>query len=633
MLIQFDEVSLSFGDQILLKEAGFVLEPNERVCLIGRNGAGKSTLMKLIMRVLEPDSGEIRFREGLRIAQLEQGLPDTLDQTVLQIIYEGLNKLKILIEQYQSLSEQSLDATGLKALEALQRQIETQGGWDINQAVESMVTQLELPADKCLKELSGGWRRRVMLAKALVSKPDVLLLDEPTNHLDINTIEWLEHTVKSYEGTVLFVTHDRCFLQKLATRIIELDRGRLISYPCNYQRYVILKEKALEEEATQNALFDKKLEQEEVWIRQGIKARRTRNEGRVRALETMRLEYEQRVKPQGKASITVQHAERSGRKVIEACNITKVYQGQNLIKGFSLKIMRGDRIGLIGNNGVGKSTLLRILLGELEPDFGSVKLGTNLNIAYFDQMRQELELDKTVAYNVGQGKDYISINGKDRHVVGYLKNFLFTPKRAMTPVNVLSGGERNRVLLAKLFAKSSNVMILDEPTNDLDLEMLEALEEYLVDYQGTLILVSHDRHFLDNVVTSVLVFEENATVEHYAGGYSDWLGKNKKLALGEDVCSTKRKEQLAFQAQSKQVHGVKKLSYNQQRELAQLPDQIEQLEIEIKALQDKINVPTFFDQPYEKTESVLQELSKKQNELDVLTEKWLQLDALQSGTQ
>ena len=494
-LIRFDEVSLEFGDQKILTQANFSLEPNERVCLIGRNGAGKSTMLKLIMGEQHADVGEIQYKRHLRISQLYQQLPSDLHRKVTDVIAEGLSAQQHLIDQYNALSQQTLDQAGLLKLQDIQQQIEVSGGWSLEQQVEIIMTQLGLPAHKRLDQLSGGWQRRVALGKALVSKPEVLLLDEPTNHLDISTIEWLEHMVRGYQGSVIFITHDRSFLQKLATRIVEVDRGSLISWPGNYQNYLLLKEKANEEEDTYNKLFDKRLAEEEAWIRQGIKARRTRNEGRVRALQAMREDYGKRIKRQGKAKFEIGVSEQSGRKIVEARSITHGYAGETLIENFKIKVMRGDRIGLIGNNGVGKSTLLKILLGALKPDQGTVKLGTGLKIGYFDQVHRELALDKSVAHNVGDGKEYIKINGKERHIIGYMKNFLFTPKRAMTPVNALSGGERNRVLLAKMFTRETNLLILDEPTNDLDVEMLEVLEEQLVNYRGTLIIVSHDRDF------------------------------------------------------------------------------------------------------------------------------------------
>jgi ATP-binding cassette subfamily F protein uup len=624
-LIRFDDVSLEFGDQKILTTANFSLEPNERVCLIGRNGAGKSTMLKLIMGEQHQDSGEIQYKRHLRISQLYQQLPGDLHRKVADVVAEGLADQQQLIDEYNKLSHEELDETGLLALQDIQQQIEASGGWNLEQKVETIMTQLGLPADKTLDELSGGWQRRVALGKALVSQPEVLLLDEPTNHLDISTIEWLEHMVRGYQGSVIFITHDRSFLQKLATRIVEVDRGRLISWPGNYQNYLDLKEKANEEEDTQNKLFDKRLAEEESWIRQGIKARRTRNEGRVRALHAMREEYGKRIKRQGKAKFEIGESERSGRKVIEARSITHGYGGETLIENFRLKMMRGDRIGLIGNNGVGKSTLLKILLGELTPDQGIVKLGTGLEIGYFDQIHRELDLEKSVAHNVGDGKEYIKINGKERHIIGYMKNFLFTPKRAMTPVKALSGGERNRVLLAKMFTRETNLLILDEPTNDLDVEMLEVLEEQLVNYKGTLIVVSHDRDFLDNVVTSTLVFEDSGKVEHYVGGYSDWAKRGKALRDKESPNSSERSQQSNIETETASQK-PKKLSYKLQRELDSLPGKIEQLESDITELEGIVSAPDFYQKPYDETQPIMDELTSKQSELDQSLERWAELE-------
>lgn len=624
-LIRFDDVSLEFGDQKILIDANFALEPKERVCLIGRNGAGKSTMLRLIMGEQYVDSGEIQFKKNLRISQLYQQLPGDLERRVPDVIAEGLAYQQSLLSQYETLSTQNLDTQGLRDLEELQKQIDSSGGWNLDQKIETIMTQLGLPADKKLSELSGGWQRRVALGKALVSQPEVLLLDEPTNHLDISTIEWLEHMVKGYNGSVIFITHDRSFLQRLATRIVEIERGGLISWPGTYQNYLTLKEKAIEEEETQNKLFDKKLAEEEEWIRQGIKARRTRNEGRVRALHAMRDEYSKRVKRQGKAKFTIgESTEKSGRKVIEARSITHGYNGETLLDNFRIKVMRGDRIGLIGNNGVGKSTLLKILLGELTPDEGSVKLGTGLKIGYFDQIHRELDLDKTVAHNVGDGKEYIKINGKDRHIIGYMKNFLFSPKRAMTPVKALSGGERNRVLLAKLFSRESNMLILDEPTNDLDVEMLEVLEEQLVEYNGTLIIVSHDRDFLDNVVTSTLVFEDSGKVESYVGGYSDWLKYGRQL---RDQESPNAKQALAAKRKAEgAAQKPKKLSYKVQRELDELPAKIESLENDIAELEALMADPDFYQKSFEITQPIMDKLTQKQQQLDQAIERWAELE-------
>lgn len=627
-LIRLDDISIEFGDVPLLTNTSLTVEPGERICLIGRNGAGKSTLLKIITGQIKPDNGEIHYRQHLRISQLEQALPASVDRKVYDVVKEGLADQQALIDEFNKLSHQSLDKQGLKELEQLQAQIDAGGGWQIDKQVETIISQLDLPAEKTLADLSGGWRRRVALGKALVSNPDLLLLDEPTNHLDISTIEWLEHKVRGYQGSVIFITHDRNFLQKLATRIVEVELGNLISWPGSFQNYLKLKEQAIEEETTRNALFDKRLAEEEAWIRQGIKARRTRNEGRVRALEAMREKREQRIKRQGKAKISVETSEQSGRKVIEARSISHGYGGEQLINNIKIKIRRGDRIGLIGNNGVGKSTLLKILLGHIEPDQGTVKLGTNLEVGYFDQIRRELETDKTIAENVGDGKEYIKINGKDRHIIGYLRNFLFSPKRAMTPVKALSGGECNRVLLAKLFTRPTNLLVLDEPTNDLDVEMLEVLEEQLVQYQGTLIIVSHDREFLDNVVTSVLVFEEDGQIQEYIGGYSDWAkrGKGLKIADTQDHPSGHIVDNDTLTNAKKKDHG--KLSYKFQRELDALPALIDQLEKEIAALEEQTANPDFYNKDYTETQPILDKLGEKQQELDTAAERWIELEEM-----
>ncbi|MDX2348926.1 MAG: ATP-binding cassette domain-containing protein [Porticoccus sp.] len=630
-LIRLDDISIEFGDVPLLTRANFSVEPGERICLIGRNGAGKSTLLKIITQQIKPDSGEIHYRSHLRISQLEQALPTAIDRKVSDVVRDGLADQQSLIDQYNELSQQTMDKHGLKNLETMQARIDAGGGWQVDKQVETIISQLNLPADKTLAQLSGGWRRRVALGKALVSNPDVLLLDEPTNHLDISTIEWLEHKIRGYQGSVIFITHDRNFLQKLATRIVEIDLGNLVSWPGSFQNYLVLKEKAVEEEETRHSLFDKRLAEEEVWIRQGIKARRTRNEGRVRALEAMRVQREQRAKRQGKAKISVETSEKSGRKVVEARSICHGYGGEQLINNIKIKIRRGDRIGLIGNNGVGKSTLLKILLGQIEPDQGSVKLGTNLEIGYFDQIHRELETDKTIAENVGNGKEYIKINGKDRHIIGYLRNFLFSPKRAMTPVSALSGGERNRVLLAKLFSQPSNLLILDEPTNDLDVEMLEVLEEQLMEYQGTLIIVSHDRAFLDNVVTSVLVFEEDGQIEEYIGGYSDWAhrGKDLKIADTQDHPSGHIVDHDTT-LHAKKAPAVK-LSYKFQRELDTLPELIDKLETELAVLQEQTGNSDFYNLPFTETQPILDSLEEKQHALDTASERWVELEEMKGG--
>jgi len=628
-LIRFDAVGLEFGEQKILVDADFAIEPGERVCLIGRNGAGKSTTLKLITGALEPDRGEIVRKADLVVSELAQALPDAMASPVRDVVRSGLADVERLLEEYRSLSGQTLDKTGLADLELLHARIDARDGWHIEQQVDAIITDLDLPADKRMNELSGGWRRRVALAKALVQKPDLLLLDEPTNHLDIATIRWLEDRVYAWPGSVMFITHDRAFLRKLATRIVEVDRGRLVSWPGNYDEYLERKEKALEDEAVANARFDKKLEEEEIWIRQGIKARRTRNEGRARALEKMRAERAKRVSVEQKARIHIEEADRSGRKVIRARNVSYGYGDDKIIDNFSIRIMRGDRIGLIGNNGVGKTTLLRLLLGQLEPQTGTIKHGTNLEIGYFDQLRQTLDLEKSVADNVGEGRTYIRLNGKDRHVVGYLKGFLFSPKRAMTPVKALSGGERNRVILAKLFTRAANLLVLDEPTNDLDIETLEVLEQRLSEYQGTLIVVSHDRNFLDNVVTSTVVFEADGGIREYVGGYSDWVRQGHRLAETDSPHAHLEKQ--ARERERRQRRRPTKLSYKDQRELDRLPAEIEELETRVEALQARVAAPDYYSQDTDAVQAGLRELGDAEALLESRIERWGELESLRES--
>jgi ABC transport system ATP-binding/permease protein len=628
-LVRLKDVSLELGEQKILSHASLSIEAGERVCLIGRNGAGKSTLINIICGYILADEGDIHLKPHLRISSLQQTLPCEQGETVFNYVKGGLAGLKVLIDDYhQKLEQKHAD---LRYLQSLQHLIEEGGGWNINNLVERIMTELQLPADKTMAELSGGWQRRADLGKALISQPELLLLDEPTNHLDLSAIQWLEDKVYSFGGSILFVTHDRAFMQRLATRILELDRGRLRSWPGSYRKYLADKDQLLEAEARQNALFDKRLDQEEAWIRQGIKARRTRNEGRVRALEKMREEYARREKPRDDVRIHIEEGELSGRKIIEMRNITFSYGTQPVINKLNLKILRGDRIGLIGNNGVGKSTLIRIILGEITPQSGTLKPGTNLQIACFDQLRINLDPDKTVAGIVGDGADYIKINGRDRHVIGYLKGFLFSPKRSMTKVGVLSGGECNRILLAKLFTQASNLLILDEPTNDLDVETLEVLEQRLTEYKGTLIVVSHDREFLDNVVTSTLVFETDGQVKAYAGGYSDWLKQgsalreeDRKMEVGSD------QKQAGEQSRKGKP---KKLSYMLQRELDELPDRIEAVEREIADLHDMTRDTGFYEQAYERVREVLDTLTGKEKALEVLSQRWAELEQLQTDLQ
>ncbi len=623
-LIRFEDISLDFGEQKILTEASFSIETGERVCLIGRNGAGKSTTFKLITESIECDRGEIVRKSGLVVSQLEQSLPEAEDLPVRDVVRSGLTGIQSLLDEYHRRSATDLDRDGLRELEELHRQIDAHGGWNIEQRVDSTISELSLPTNKKMNELSGGWRRRVALAKALVQEPDLLLLDEPTNHLDIVTITWLESVVRSYAGSVLFITHDRAFLQRIATRIVEIDRGKLTSWPGDFKNFLRRKEETLASESKENSEFDKKLAQEEIWIRQGIKARRTRNEGRVRALEKMREERSKRISKENSARIHIEESESSGRKVIRAKNVSYRYDDQPLIEDFSIKIMRGDRIGILGNNGVGKTTLLRLLLGQIEPQSGTIKHGTNLEVGYFDQLREALDEDKSVAENVGDGRTYIKLNGKDRHVIGYLKGFLFTPKRAMTPVRSLSGGERNRIILAKLFTRPANLLILDEPTNDLDMETLEVLEAKLAEYSGTLIVVSHDREFLDNVVTSTIVFEEGGKLREYVGGYSDWLRQGKELAELDRYESRAKSEPGKGTADERPR--VAKLSYKEQRELDKLPEQIESLESRIDKLGKEISASDFYSKGHELTQPVLAELADKQAMLDQVLERWTALE-------
>jgi len=628
-LLRFDDIGLEFGDQLILHDADFSIDAGERVCLIGRNGAGKSTTLKLIMGTLEPDRGEITAKHGLIVSSLEQTLPEAMDLPVTDVIRSGLTQVEALLDEYASKSRLDLDKHGLQELEALHAKIDAHDGWHLEQRVETTITDLNLPADKKMDQLSGGWRRRVALAKALVQKPDLLLLDEPTNHLDIATIKWLEDRVYNYPGAVMFITHDRAFLQRLATRIVEIDRGKLTSWPGDYDNFLRRKEKALEDEAVAEDKFDKKLAEEEAWIRQGIKARRTRNEGRVRSLMKMREEREERIAKEGKARIHIEEAEQSGRKVIRARNVSYSYGDEEVIRDFSIKIMRGDRIGLIGNNGVGKTTLLRLLLGELEPQSGTLKMGTGIEIGYFDQLRQTLDLEKSVSYNVGEGRTYIKLNGKDRHVVGYLKGFLFSPKRSITPVKSLSGGERNRVILAKLFTRPANLLVLDEPTNDLDIETLEVLEQKLCEFTGTLIVVSHDREFLDNVVTSTVVFEEDGKVQEYVGGYSDWLRRGHELAVTDNPYEVERRKREALERRKNRV--ATKLSYRDQRELDGLPVEIDTIEKSIAALQQTIAASDFYTQDAELVQQKLRELSETESLLEQRIERWGELEMLRES--
>jgi ATP-binding cassette subfamily F protein uup len=633
-LLRLTNVSIAYGTHALLDNAEFQLDAGERVGLLGRNGEGKSTLMKIIAGNILPDHGDIWRQPGLKLAWLEQAPDLPADATIYDAVASGLGDLGHWITRYHELS-MTLDGTDEKAMEEfgdLQHQLETHNGWHFQQRVESTLTKLNLPGEVKISDLSGGWKRRVALAQALVMEPEVLLLDEPTNHLDFESITWLEEQVLSFQGAVLFVTHDRSFLQKLATRIIDLDRGQLVSWQGNYDDYLRRKAAALEDEANQNAEFDKKLAQEEVWIRQGIKARRTRNEGRVRALEALRRERAQRRNTIGTSKLGLEKAESSGKKVVELENVSFSYGDKTIIKDFSTLIQRGDKIGLIGANGAGKSTLLKLLLKELEPTSGTVEQGTKLQVAYFDQLREQLDPEMTVADTVANGNDFIEINGNQRHVMSYLGDFLFAPARARSPVKSLSGGEKNRLLLARLFTRPANVIVMDEPTNDLDLETLEMLEEKLVEFQGTLLIVSHDRAFLDNVVTSVIVFVGNGEVQEFVGGYSDWLrydNENKQqLAAAEKKQKAATVEKKSASAPSGNTAKKRKLNYKEQKELETLPDLIAELEAAQLAVTEKISNPAFYQQTPATTAKVLAELKAIEEKLEQAFDRWNELESL-----
>ncbi len=615
---------MAFGTHALLDHARFQLDPGERVGLLGRNGEGKSTLMKIIAGDIQPDSGEIWRQSEIRIAWLEQSPELDDEDTIYHAVAGGLGDLGEIISQYHRLlSEMDGGEQSLAQLGKIQQQLEANNGWHFQQRVETILDKLALPADVRIKTLSGGWKRRVALAKALLIEPDVLLLDEPTNHLDFDSIQWLEEQILNFKGAVLFVTHDRAFLQKLATRIVELDRGQLTSWAGNYQDYLRRKAAALEEEARQNAEFDKKLAQEEVWIRQGVKARRTRNEGRVRALQKLRAERAQRRNVQGSAEVKLHKGEASGKKVIEAVDVNFSYGDKVIIKDFSSRIERGDKIGLLGPNGAGKSTLLKLLLKQIEPTSGTVEHGTRLNIAYFDQLREQLDPEASVADTVAEGSDYIDFPDGRKHVMSYLADFLFAPARARSPVKSLSGGEKNRLLLARLFTKPANLLVMDEPTNDLDLETLEILEEKLVNYQGTLLLVSHDRQFLDNVVTNVFVFEGDGRVSEYVGGYSDWLRVQQQSV--QKVAAEPKQKKEKSRPKSKAAN---KLSYKDKRELEQLPETIENLEARQSALNDTVNQADFYKQEHERVSQTLAELEQVNQELEQAYQRWETLDSL-----
>ncbi|MBY6032106.1 ATP-binding cassette domain-containing protein [Marinobacter daepoensis] len=638
-LLTLDRISLAYGMHPLLDDAGLMVEPGERVCLLGRNGEGKSTLLKIVSGEVTPDGGIVRLEEGSVLSVLPQSLPSDDTRTAYDVVASAFPETGDLLAEFHRLSLQA-DESGLERLMKVQERLEALDGWRLDQKVTTILGQYGVDPDRVLNTLSGGWQRRVLLAKALVADPDILLLDEPTNHLDVPAIAWLEETLGQFRGAMLFVSHDRAFIRRMATRVVELDRGKLVSFAASYDRYLELKEKALEEEERQNALFDKRLKQEEAWIRQGIKARRTRNMGRVRALKAMREEHRQRRVRGGTASFAVEQADISGKLVAEARGAGFAYgSGEAVVREMDLTILRGDKIGLVGENGTGKTTLVRLLLGELQPTEGSIRLGTNLQVAYFDQLRGELDLQRNALDNLAEGREFIDINGQSKHVLGYLQEFLFTPERARSPVRVFSGGERARLLLAKLFSKPANILVLDEPTNDLDVETLELLEEQLAEFKGTVIVISHDREFLDNVVTDTIFLDGSGAVAEYVGGYSDWRrqgGRFPAESSGSRLDKQDKRDKPDTLAKKEQSVGGSvgqsakskpaKLSYKLKLELEQLPGKIELLEKQVAELQDKISGANFYSGPPEEVSSTLEQLADAEARLESVIERWMELE-------
>ena len=630
-LLGMQDVSMGFGGYPLIEHMNFQIEPGERICLLGRNGIGKSTLMKLICGEIEPESGIISRAPSLSVTCLTQVVPSGLKGTVFDVVSEGLGPRGKLLAEYHLLSHRVAtephNTNLLRQLDKLQHSLDIEDAWQLNRYVEMIVEKIKLDADAEVESLSAGMKRRVLLAQAIVREPNMLLLDEPTNHLDIEAIAWLEEFLSQYEGTLMFVSHDRAFVKKLATRVIELDRGQLKSYSCNYETYLPRKEAALEAEAVENALFDKKLSQEEAWIRKGIKARRTRNEGRVRALKKMREERRQRKELIGTVRLRLRDAQLSGRFVIEAKNASFGYKPEEpIVRDFSTLIMRGDKIGIIGPNGSGKTTLLRVLLKELDAQQGTVRHGTNLEIAYFDQLHAQLNYEKSVYENIADGSETLIINGSPHHIIGYLQDFLFTPTQSRNTVANLSGGERNRLLLARLFARPSNVLVLDEPTNDLDMETLDLLEEFLLNYPGTVLLVSHDREFLNNVVTSTLSLEGNGVVKEYVGGYDDWLRQSKKTQEIQQLQEKATVKQTRTKQTSEQP---RKLSFKEKRELDEIPKLIETLEAELKQLHDAMASPDFYKKGAE-IPIVAARFKALNKQLETTYARWQMLEELQT---
>ncbi len=628
-LLSLRDVSFGFGTPPLLEHVELQIERGERVGLLGRNGTGKSTLMKLMVGELPPDLGQVAVQPTTRIARLIQDVPVGHNGTIFDEVAAGLGEQGTAVAAQFHLHhpEADLNETERLALEKAAESLNHDTGWQIEHRIEQMLERMQLDPLTRFDTLSSGMKRRVLLGQALVCEPDILLLDEPTNHLDIDAIRWLEEFLLKFSGTLIFVTHDRVFLQRLATRIVELDRGRLFDWPCDYTTFLERKEAALAAEEQQQALFDKKLAAEEIWIRKGVKARRVRNEGRVRALKKLREERRARREKVGTVKVDIQEAERSGALVIDAKEMSYEIGSRTIIRDLTTTVMRGDKVGIIGTNGSGKTTLLRLLLGELSPTSGRVKRGTNLEVAYFDQLRAQLDEEKSVAENVSEGKDILLINGQQRHIIGYLEDFLFTPERSRSPARYLSGGERNRLLLAKLFCKPSNVLVLDEPTNDLDSETLDLLEELLVDYSGTVLLVSHDRAFLNNVVTNTLVFEGDGNVRDYTGGYDDWLAQREAIANSR-VETTAAAPVAASTTKAPAAPGVRRRTFKEQQELTQLPRRIEVLETEQAKLHEVMASPSFYQQDKLEIAKATKRLAEIEQELTVSFERWELLEAL-----
>lgn len=637
-LIRITGARLAFGTHCLLDNAEAIIEQGERVCIVGRNGAGKSTLLKILDGEVVLDDGNINRVNDLKVSRLEQDPPKGAQGTVFDYVAQGLPGMaQLLIDYHHVSTELQTDCTDqlLKKLERLSDELEARDGWRFDSQINLVLSQLKIDPEAKLESLSGGWLRKVALAKALVCEPDLLLLDEPTNHLDLASVMWLEKFLKEFKGAIVFISHDRAFIRSLATRILDLDRSKLVSYPGDYALYLEQKEHDLKVEEQQNALFDKKLAEEETWIRQGVKARRTRNEGRVRSLQALRNERKQRIEKVGKADFNVEIAQRSGKLVFEAENLNHAFKDLTIVKDFSTLVIRGDKIGLVGPNGIGKTTLLKLLFGQLEAQSGTIKQGTNLDVAYFDQYRAVLDEEATVQENVAEGKQEVLVGGKHRHVLGYLQDFLFPPARARTPVKALSGGEKNRLLLAKLFLKPSNILVLDEPTNDLDVETLELLEEIVDKYDGTVLVVSHDREFIDNTCGSIWGFEGNGVVSEIVGGYTDYQEHKqykeeqaKKTSQAADVKKQTNTKQLQTNTKASSDSKPKKLSYKLQLELEQLPALLETLENDVEALQTEVTAADFYKQSSDITQVKLNELAQAESKLEVAFERWEELEEL-----